>query len=192
MTQFLYKFAVILHLGFAFWMLSNDEIIQREDNFKGDELNDLKENELPFSNRLTSLHSTIIFVAFIVTVLFYIVYHFFSAFFCCNFFKIEKDKSKNLIEQLSYDDLSKEYFETTQELKFIQEENYELKIMLNSKLEIIGNALKSYFSLYGKDQVSKIPSNKLPKIVVSNLFYEHKEELIKSTIQGLFSYRMMV
>jgi len=193
MAQSLYQYAVIIHLGFGFWMFSNTEIVQYDSDFAN--TNTVSENvydysSIPFLDRAKNPHSVIMVIAFLAMIVFYIVRKVLAGCCCCTCRK-EKKVNQTLLDKLSYDDLKNEYAETKIELCSLGNKYPKLASYLEDKLELIGDALKKIFTTFKSDVLDKISSKEIPNDILEAFFYENKEKLLKCTLQGLSSYRLL-
>ena len=196
MARFLYQFGVLLHFGIGFWMFSNRDIVPDETEF-----NDTSAITKPFGDavasidRINSFQSLIMLFGLILMGIIYILYYWFSALFCCKGIEKHKGESKDLVECLSYEQSMQEYFEIKEQIEVLKEANKGMKEKFEAKLERLGNKLKNKLKTHfnGDDaEVLKLDPMELPKQELYDFFYNKKEKLMKSSIQGLASYNMMV
>jgi hypothetical protein len=184
LTQSLYKYAALFHLGFGFIMFSNKEILQNDSYFDDKGLKDLMTGTIPFADRITSGPSLIMFIAFFIMLFPCILLAIHPCFFLC---EIPEERSKKgLLELVSFKQLMKEYNETKKELQVAETERTKLAVKLKEKLDVLSNAFKYYFAKH------KVEVNELTKRVLNRFYREHKEALDKSGMEGLISYRLTV
>ena len=176
MTIEIYRYAVLLHFGFGFVMLSNREIIQNESDFQGSQIKDLISGNIPFADRITAGHTLTMFIAFLMVLCWNIIRCIKSR--RCQSNKENLSKEKKLLYKLSYKELIGEYMETNNELKSLPRDDYNiLKEKLKNKLKILKSIIKKYFQQYEATNLDEINSDELSDQTLHNFFYDHKEEL---------------
>jgi len=189
LSQSLFKLAVLMHFASSFITFSNSGIIYPKENPIVDKIKLLLIG-LPFVDRITAVYDLIPFVMFFGAIFIYLV---FAVLGLCFGGKIKtKNGRKNLLNQLSYESLISEYNETRTELSILPNKYPRLKNYLEEKLTDIGDILKEYLTIYKKNELLEIDSKELPMTELENLFYEDKEKLSKSSVNGLYSYKLLV
>lgn len=192
-ARFLYQLGVLVHFAFGFWMFSNRDIVPNEDDFNdASKITGSFNDKVPFSDRANSFQSLIMLFGFVAMGIVYVLYYLFSAFFCCRGVQSHEEQKADLVDCLSYEELMQEYNETRKQIELLQGQHLELRQRLEVKLENLGNVLKKFFKKHGKEEALRLDPKKLPEATLTNFFFEHRVKLIKSYIQGLASYNMMV
>lgn len=195
MVQSLCKYAVIIHLGFGFWMFSNPDIVQYQSDFAGTNVVGSQIGAIgqtPVSGRLSNPHSVIIFVAWIFMIAVYLLWFLLSRFFCCK--KLEEAQTeKDYEEQISFKEIKKEFTQTQIDLADVGSNNPELTNILTQKLVRLGNILKGSFAKYddAKDLAESDPQT-IKKSHLKTFIHKHDIDLSDRGLKGLYSYRMMV
>lgn len=144
----------------------------------------------PFIDRVTALYNLVPFVMFFAAAVVYFVAAIFPM--CCNGNAQLREGEKNLLDQLSYESLVKEYSETKTELLLLPAKYRKLRAHLEDKLVDIGNTLRKYLNQYERHELLEIDSKELPVNELEKLFHENREKLVKSSINGLYSYKLLV
>lgn len=193
MARFLYQFGVLIHFAIGFWMFSNRDIVPNESDFNDtSKVTEIFDDKLPFGDRANSFQSLIMLFGLIMMVVIYVLYYLLSALLCCKKEHRHLYKSKDLADSLSYEQLAQEYVETKKQIEILKGKHQELEEVLENKLMNLGSTLRSFFRIYGEEELLKIDAKELTEESLNEFFYKHKMKLIKSSIQGLASYNLMV
>lgn len=186
----LYAHAVLVHLGVGFFMFSNKDIIQDDMDFDGKNIKDVMARTIPFADRIASTPSMLMFIAFFLMICVCVTSYVRAGCFCCR--GTNAREGKTLCEQLSFKQLMDEYVEAAAELRSLRKGKIKLEAKLKNKLSEIGEKLKSYFVKYKQTEIAGLDPAELPESLLRQFFYEYEEVLSKASLQGLFSYRLMV
>ncbi len=194
MSQSLYKYAIVLHLGFGFWMFSNGEIVQYKEDFAS--VSSLqggikKFSSLGITDRASTLHSMIMLIAFLFMAGVYIVGYILSRFFCCRS-NDHAAQTADLLDHLGYEDAMNEYLEVKLELQQAGDKYPELAARLLTKMETLGGLLLRFLERAGCGQAKEFGAADLTREFLYKFFYANREKLARSRIDGLYTYRIMV
>ena len=168
-------------------MVNNHDIIQYESDFDGSKLKDLMTDSIPFADGITSMHSMIMLICACLCICFLIGR---CIIFGC--YNSKHISNLSLLDELSYEQLMKEYIETKNEMKSIKNEKSKLMQKLTEKIKVIGKEIKKYLIKNKKPGAEILNPEELSDELLQSFFEEHKVSLSKSLIKGLHTYRLTV